>query len=103
MDDRDAFFKAAASSGIIGTLAASIRALLSNEGIWQKLRTLVAGVLIAMLVGVILRNSHWSELLKEAIVAISAAFVSSYWPLLEKQVNRLIKKKTDGVINSDLP
>lgn len=103
MDDKETIIRAAATAGIIGTMAATVRALLSsNENIWQKIRTLAAGIILSILVGLILRNTTMSELWKEIIVGICGAFVSSFWPLLEKQVNKFIKKKTDVLSNTDV-
>lgn len=103
LDNKESIITAAATAGIIGTMAATVRALLSNnENIWQKLRTLAAGIIMSVLVGLILRNTSLTELWKEIIVGICGAFVSSFWPLLEKQVNKFIKKKTDVISNTDI-
>jgi sulfite exporter TauE/SafE len=100
MDDKETIFRAAATGGILGTLAATVRTLLANnEPPWQKIRNFVAGVIMSILVALLLRASTW----KEIIMAVCGAFVSSFWPLLEKQINKIIKKKTDAISNSDLP
>jgi hypothetical protein len=104
MDDKETIFRAAATGGILGTLAATVRTLLANnEPPWQKIRNFVAGVIMSILVALLLRASTWNETLKEIIMAVCGAFVSSFWPLLEKQINKIIKKKTDAISNSDLP
>ena len=94
---------AGVTAGIIGLLGATIRALLTNESPMQKVRTFVAGVVMSVLVGVILRDAAMSEMWKEIIVGACGAFVSSFWPVLEAGVKKIVKRKTDAVANNNLP
>lgn len=99
--ETDDIIKAVTTAGIIGTLAATIRALLSKEeSRAQRLRTFFAGVLMSVLLGLILRNTTMGEFMKEVIIGASGAFVSSIWPILERSVKNYVKKKGDDVVRN---
>ena len=90
------------TAGILGTLAASIRALMvKNETIAQKLRNFVAGVFMSLLLGYILRDAKMQEMWKEVLIGIGAAFITTLWPELENGARRLFKKKIGDVVRDD--
>lgn len=98
----DEIIKAVATAGILGTLAATIRALLAkNESMGQRIRTFFAGVCMSVCLGFILRNSGISEMWKEIFVGMSAAFISSIWPILERIAKKYVQKKGDVEIHDN--
>lgn len=97
--DRNEFMQSIATAGIVSTLAATIRALMTkNETLLQRVKTFVAGVCMGILIAILLMDAPLKEFWKEILIASSAAFISSVWPLLEKGVIKLVKKKTNDVI-----
>lgn len=103
--ETEKIIKAVTTAGILGTLAASIRALLvNNESPWQRIRTFFAGVLMSVFLGYVLMNSAIGEMYKALIYGGAAAFISTIWPLLEKIAKRwVIKKGNDVVRDTDSP
>jgi hypothetical protein len=101
MDDRE-IIQRVITAGIIGTLAATIRALMAkNETTMQRVRNFIAGVSMALLLGFILRELTLSNFWKEIIIGCSAAFISTIWPVLESFVFRFIKKKGNEIIDDN--
>jgi hypothetical protein len=102
--DKDKLMQEIATGGIIGTLSATIRALMTNnETLLQRIKTFTAGVCMAILLAILLAEAPLKEFWKEMIIGAAAAFISSIWPLLERGVIKLVKKKTNDVIkNSDV-
>lgn len=98
MDDKE-IIQRVVTAGIIGTLAATIRALMAkNETTMQRVRNFIAGVSMALLLGFILREITLSNFWKEIIIGSSAAFISTIWPVLESFVLRFVKKKGNDII-----
>ena len=90
--------KAFISVIIVGTIAASIRALMvSNETPIQKVRTFFAGVLMSALCAFILTTTAFSALWRYLITASFSAFISTVWPILEKITTNTLKKKGKDV------
>jgi hypothetical protein len=87
------------TAGILGTLAATIRALLTkNETPMQRVRNFLAGVCMAVFLGFILRDATLSNFWKEIVIGCSAAFISSIWPVLEIFVMKYVKKRSNDII-----
>lgn len=107
-DDKDTLFKTVITSGMLGGLGAMIRALLTkHETPLRKLSNFAAGVAFAILLGWILRHSNLSEMWREIIVACGGAFVTNWWPNLERLISQFVtnyvKKKTDDIIMDSNP
>lgn len=103
MENEKEIIRAVATAGIIGTIAATIRALMvKNEKPVERLRNFLAGVLMALFLGFLLRDSSISNFWREIIIGSGAAFITSIWPLIESLVVRFIKKKSNDVIDSNL-
>lgn len=87
---------------IVGTLAASIRALLATkESPAQKVRTFFAGVLMAGLCAFILSTTPLSPFFRYLICGSMSAFVSTVWPILEKATAKWVKTKGNDVSGLD--
>lgn len=98
--ETEKIIKAVTTAGILGTLAAAIRALLvNNESAWQRLRTFFAGVLMSVFLGYVLMNSAVGEMYKALIYGGAAAFISTIWPLLERIAKRWVLKKGNDVVS----
>jgi ABC-type uncharacterized transport system permease subunit len=94
MDEKDKIIQSLLTGAMIATMAATVRALIvKGESNVQRIRTLLAGVLLGTLVSYILRNIHMADYLKDILVACSAAFVSTLWPVIEKKFLRWVDKK----------
>lgn len=103
MENEKEIIRAVSTAGIIGTIAATIRALMAkNEKPAELLRNFLAGVLMAVFLGFLLRDSTMSNFWREIIIGVSAAFITSIWPLIELLVIRVVKKKSNDVVNSNL-
>lgn len=101
-NETDEIIKAVTVAGIIGTLAATVRALLTkNETVAQRVRNFFAGVFVSVLIGYVLRGSALSEMWKEVFIAMSAAFISSVWPFLENIAKKWVQKKGNDVLRND--
>lgn len=99
--DKNELMKTLATAGIVSTLAATIRALMTkNETLLVRVKTFVAGVCMGMLIAILLIEAPLKEFWKEMIIAAASAFISSVWPLLERGVIKLVKKKTNDVVNN---
>lgn len=97
--ETEKIIKAVTTAGILGTLAAAIRALLvNNESPWQRIRTFCAGVLMSVFLGYVLMNTTMGEMYKSLIIGGSSAFVSTIWPLLERIAKRWVIKKGNDVV-----
>lgn len=105
-DDKQKFtelIKDLVTAGLIGVVAATIKALMTKtENLPNLFRNFFAGVLFALLVGYILHTSTVSEMWKAIIIASSASFISSFWPLLEQLVRKYIIKKGKDVTDIDI-
>lgn len=100
MDDKE-IIQRVVTAGIIGTLAATIRALMAkNETTMQRVRNFIAGVSMALLLGFILREITLSNFWKEIIIGCSSAFISTIWPVLENFVLKFIKKRGNDIVNN---
>jgi ABC-type siderophore export system fused ATPase/permease subunit len=98
MDNKE-IIQRVVSAGIIGILAATIRALMAkNETTMQRVRNFIAGVCMALVLGFILREITLSNFWKEIIIGCAAAFISTIWPVLENFVTRFTKKKANDII-----
>lgn len=94
MENPKELLKVLSTAALLGIGTAIIRALLvKNESFLEKVRTFAAGVVMAIVLGFILRNSSWSEMWKEIVIGSSSAFISSIWPLLERFVKSYVTKK----------
>lgn len=103
MDDQTTkdIIQKVAIAAIIGVMGASIRALLAKpEPKMQMIRTFFAGVFMAVLLGIILRNSEMSQTFKDGILAASSAFVSTIWPVFERGALKFFTKKVDNVVSN---
>lgn len=101
VDDKE-IIQRVITAGIIGVLAATVRALLTkNETTMARIKNFIAGVLMSLLLGFLLRESTISNFWKEIIIGLSAAFVSSFWPLLERLVLKFINRKGNEFINNN--
>lgn len=100
--DKNELMQKLATAGIVGTLAALIRALMTkNETLLQRVKTFTAGVCMAILIAILLLDAPLKEFWKEIIIGAASAFVSTLWPLLENFVVKIFKKKTDAIIKNN--
>lgn len=98
MDNKE-IIQRVVSAGIIGILAATIRALMAkNETTMQRVKNFIAGVCMSLFLGFILREITLSNFWKEIIIGCSAAFISTIWPVIENFVLRFVKKKSDDYL-----
>jgi hypothetical protein len=96
----DEIIKAVTTAVILGSVAAAIRSLLvSNETLTQRIRNFFAGVFMAAFCGYALHFTDLSEFYKTIIVGVSSAFISTFWPVLERLAKRWLIKKGNNVIS----
>lgn len=99
-DDKD-WIKTVITSGILGTLSAGIRTLLTkNETTVQKISNFFAGVIASVVIGFIIRNTNLSEFWRELIASASGAFISQVWPNIESFVKRFVNKKSNDILGN---
>lgn len=97
--ETEKIIKAVTTAGILGTIAAAIRALLvTSESPWQRIRTFFAGVLMSLFLGYVLMNTPMGEMYKALIVGGASAFISTIWPILERIMKRWVTKKGNDVV-----
>jgi LytS/YehU family sensor histidine kinase len=90
----DELIRIIATGGMIGVVAALIRALLvKQEPPQQRIRTFFAGVLSSVLLSYLLRESSLSNVYKEGLMTCSSAFISTVWPALERIFVKWVNKK----------
>lgn len=103
VNEKQQIIRTVATAGILGTITAAIRALLTkNESPVERLRNFLAGVFMAVFLGFVLRDAAISNFWKEIIVGCASAFISTVWPIIEKLVVKSVKKKGNDILRSDM-